>query len=74
MLAAAPLIASLALFQEAGIERLREKSIQLTGFLEFLVERLGPDARFITPREIERAGLSDLHPDLGLTQPGPQGL
>ena len=56
VLAAAPLIASLALFQEAGIERLRAKSIELTGFLEFLVERLGPAARFITPREVNARG------------------
>ena len=56
VLAAAPLIASLALFQEARIERLRVKSIELTGWLEFLVERLGPAARFITPREVNARG------------------
>lgn len=56
ILAAAPLIASLAIFQEARIERLRAKSVELTGFLEFLIERLQPDARFITPREIESRG------------------
>ena len=56
VLAAAPLIASLALFQEARIERLRAKSIELTGYLEFLVERLGPHARFITPREVNARG------------------
>jgi kynureninase len=56
ILAAAPLIASLAIFQDARIERLRAKSVELTGFLEFLVERLGPDARFITPREIAARG------------------
>ncbi len=54
--ATAPLIASLAIFQEARIERLRAKSIELTGFLEVLIERLGPDARFITPREIPARG------------------
>jgi kynureninase len=52
ILAAAPLVASLALFQEARIERLRAKSIELTGFLEFLLEGLRPDAEFITPREV----------------------
>jgi kynureninase len=56
ILAAAPLIASLAIFQDARIERLRAKSVELTGFLEFLVERLGPDARFITPREVGARG------------------
>jgi kynureninase len=56
VLAAAPLIASLALFQEARIERLRAKSIELTGWLEFLVERLGPAARCITPREVSARG------------------
>ena len=56
ILATAPLIASLAIFQDARIERLRAKSIELTGFLEFLVERLGPDARFITPRGVDSRG------------------
>ena len=56
ILAAAPLVASLALFTEARIERLRAKSVDLTGFLEFLVERLGPHARFITPREVAARG------------------
>jgi kynureninase len=56
ILAAAPLIASLAIFQEARIERLRAKSIELTGFLEVLIERLGPDARCITPREVSARG------------------
>ncbi len=56
ILATAPLIASLAVFQEARIERLRAKSIELTGFLEFLIERLRPDAQFITPREINARG------------------
>jgi kynureninase len=56
ILAAAPLIASLALFQEARIERLRAKSVELTGFLEFLIERLRPDAQLITPREVAARG------------------
>ena len=56
ILAAAPLIASLAIFQEARIERLRAKSLELTGFLEFLIDRLRPDAQFITPRAVDARG------------------
>ncbi|MGH8322614.1 MAG: kynureninase, partial [Steroidobacteraceae bacterium] len=56
ILAAAPLVASLAIFQEARLERLRAKSIELTGFLEFLIERLEPDAHCITPREVAARG------------------
>jgi kynureninase len=54
--AAAPLLASLALFQEAGIERLREKSLELTGYLEFLLDRLGSAVRLITPRQPQERG------------------
>lgn len=56
ILAAAPLLASLSIFQEARIERLRAKSVQLTGLLEFLLERLRPDAELITPREVDARG------------------
>ncbi|MDQ6625333.1 MAG: kynureninase, partial [Verrucomicrobiota bacterium] len=48
-----PLRASLAIFDEAGgMEALREKSVQLTGYLEYLLDRIGC-AQFtvITPRE-----------------------
>ena len=38
VLSTAPLLASLDIFQRAGIERLREKSIALTGFLQQLVD------------------------------------
>jgi kynureninase len=54
----APLRASLAIFDEAGgMQRLREKSKRLTGYLEFLLERAGTN-RFtvITPREPEARG------------------
>jgi kynureninase len=51
ILAAAPLIASLEIFIEARLARLRAKSVALTGFLEFLLERLAPAVRIITPRE-----------------------
>ncbi len=53
----APLRASLDVFAEAGSERLREKSVSLTGYLEFLLHQ-NPSAKFsiITPREPERRG------------------
>jgi kynureninase len=50
VLAAAPLIASLNAFQEAGIERLRAKSVALTGYLEFLLDTLGSAVSLISPR------------------------
>lgn len=48
----APVRASLELFDEAGIDRLREKSLRLTGYLEYLLDRL-PSGRYevITPRD-----------------------
>ncbi len=50
ILAAAPLVASLGIFERAGLERLREKSIGLTGFLRAAIEaRLGGRAEIITP-------------------------
>ncbi len=54
----APLIASLAIFDQAGgMQPLREKSKKLTGYLEFLLERAGSD-RFtvITPHDAEARG------------------
>jgi kynureninase len=56
ILSAAPLLSSLALFQQAGIERLREKSIALTGFLEFLVDRMIADITIVTPRNAASRG------------------
>ena len=49
ILAAAPLIASLALFADAGIDRLRAKSVALTDFLDGLIRPLAPAVRIITP-------------------------
>ena len=54
----APLRASLAIFDEAGgMQPLREKSVKLTGYLQFLLERAGSD-RFtvITPRPADERG------------------
>jgi len=52
ILALAPLIASLALYRQAGIRQLHAKSRQLTGFLEFLLQEwLGNGVEIITPAE-----------------------
>jgi kynureninase len=56
ILSAAPLIASLALFSEARLERLRVKSIALTGFLEYLMDELAPRVRVISPRDPAERG------------------
>jgi len=57
ILSMAPLIASLAMFREAGMQRLREKSIALSGFLECLLEnRLGKAVEIVSPREPAERG------------------
>ena len=56
ILSAAPLIASLAIFKEARLARLRAKSTALTGFLEFLLDAQAPAVRIITPREATERG------------------
>jgi kynureninase len=48
----APLMSSLEIFEEAGMEALRKKSIALTAYLETLLDRLDPSfCQIITPRE-----------------------
>ena len=50
ILSLAPLRASLEIFDEAGMEALRGKSLRLTGFLEFVLrERMGEAVEIITP-------------------------
>ncbi len=57
ILALAPLRVSLEIFHDAGMARLREKSEQLTGYLEALIrERLDRVLHIITPAEPERRG------------------
>jgi kynureninase len=57
ILSLAPLRSSLALFDEAGMPSLREKSERLTGFLEYLL-KLQPSDRFtiITPASVAERG------------------
>jgi kynureninase len=53
----AALRASMDIFQEAGMERLRAKSVSLTGYLEFLLDReASANFSIITPREKQRRG------------------
>ena len=56
ILAAAPLIASLGMFSEAGMERLRAKSVALTDFLDALIRPLAPAVHIVTPRASAQRG------------------
>jgi kynureninase len=52
-------LASLTMFEEAGIRNLRKKSILLTGYLEFLLLEIDPDGNqftIITPRAPKERG------------------
>jgi kynureninase len=57
ILSTAPLLASLEIFQRAGIRALRTKSIALTGFMQKLLEEQLPTlVEIITPRHAEQRG------------------
>ncbi|MDC8006091.1 kynureninase [Aureisphaera galaxeae] len=57
ILSMAAIRASLDVFMEAGFQNLREKSVKLTGYLEFLVDELNdPRIYIITPREPKERG------------------
>jgi kynureninase len=57
ILGLAPLRASMEIFSEAGMDRLREKSRLLTGYMEFLLqEKASPMLSIITPHDPERRG------------------
>jgi kynureninase len=57
ILSTAPLLASLEIFQRAGMHALREKSLNLTAFLQRLIAELMPDAvEIITPDAPEQRG------------------
>jgi kynureninase len=57
ILALAPIRVSLRIFDEVGIERLRAKSLQLTGYLEKLLEGISSEAlEVITPRDPDQRG------------------
>jgi kynureninase len=52
----APLLASLELFDAAGFDRLRAKSLRLTAFLEMLLRERVPEARVLTPAATHERG------------------
>ena len=57
ILAAAPLLASLPLFDAAGLPALRAKSLRLTGYLEWLLRaQLTDAATILTPSDPEARG------------------
>ncbi|HEX4972294.1 MAG TPA: kynureninase [Steroidobacteraceae bacterium] len=57
ILAAAPLLASLPLFDAAGMSALRAKSVQLTGYLESLLRaQLADSVTILTPADPEARG------------------
>jgi kynureninase len=57
ILSMAPLLASLEIFDRAGLQDLREKSVALSGFLEQLIERnLAGQIEVITPRSVQARG------------------
>jgi kynureninase len=55
-LSTAPLIASLAIFREAGMARLRAKSVALSAFLRQLLAERIPQLHTVTPRETPARG------------------
>ncbi len=57
IMAMAAVWSSLKIFDEVGIENLRQKAIKLTGYLEFLVKSLGEDViNIITPSDPNQRG------------------
>ena len=57
ILALAPVLLSLEMFDRVGLPALRERSVRLTAYLEGLLDRLNPErAHVITPRDPARRG------------------
>lgn len=65
ILSLTPLKASLELFERAGMERLRRKSVLLTGYMERMVRARTPGVGMLTPADPERRGCQ-----LSLVVPG----
>ncbi|HJN97415.1 MAG: kynureninase [Candidatus Marinimicrobia bacterium] len=45
------LLASMEIFEEAGMKVIREKGIEITGYLEYLIQNSLPNVTIITPNE-----------------------
>jgi kynureninase len=57
ILSMAAIMASLDIFDEAGIHNLRAKAIKLTGYMEYLLDQLdNEDIKIITPRDPVQRG------------------
>jgi kynureninase len=57
ILSMAAIKASLDIFEEVGMESLREKSVQLTGYFEFLINQIdSDDIQIITPKNPKERG------------------
>jgi len=57
ILSMAAIRASLSIFEEAGMQNLRNKAIKLTGYLEYLLDEMKDDRiQVITPRNPEERG------------------
>jgi kynureninase len=57
ILALAPAKASIAIFDEVGMAAIRAKSLLLTGYMEFLLDRLPPGrVKVLTPRDSGQRG------------------
>lgn len=56
ILSLAAVRASYDMFQAAGMENLRAKSLKLTGYLEFLLDSMSADFHVITPRDENQRG------------------
>ena len=57
ILSMAAILASLDLFDEVGMEKLREKSIKLTGYFEYLINEIDTDRiKIITPKNQNERG------------------
>ena len=57
VLSMAPILASLDIFEEVGMDALREKSEKLTGYFEFLINEIGSETiKIITPTNPKERG------------------
>lgn len=62
ILSMAAILASLNIFEEAGMDALRQKSEKLTGYVEFLIHEIGSDDfKIITPKKTKGTRVSIIH-------------